>query len=105
MDRNSPETRRIASPQSPVVRHPEESGYLERLPLVSEPHSRLAVEEQHDLLNQLSAEELEIDKSVISDRDASQFRKCLFNRIPETDIELQLFKLHSRRGLPKMLGL
>ena len=91
MDRNSPETRRInfASPQSPVVRHPEESRYLERLPLVSEPHSRLAVEEQQDLLHQLSAEELEIDKSVISDSDDSQFRKCLFNRIPETDIESQ----------------
>ena len=41
------------SPQSPVVRHPEESGCLERSPLVSESHSRLAAEEQHDLLNEL----------------------------------------------------
>ena len=89
VDRNSPETRRIASPQSPVVRHPEESGCLERSPLVSEPHSRLAVEKQQDPLNELSAEEAEIDKSVISDSDDSQFRKCLFNRIPETDIKSQ----------------
>ena len=89
VDRNSPETRRIASPQSPVVRHPEESGCLERSPLVSEPHSRLAVEKQQDLLNELSAEEAEIDKSVISDSYDSQLRKCLFNRIPETDVEPQ----------------
>ena len=88
MDRNSPETRRNASPQSPVVRHPEESGCLERSPLISESHSRLAIEEQQDLLNELSAEEAEIDKSVITaDSDDSQFRKCLFNRIPERGIE------------------
>ena len=89
VDCNSPKRRRIASPLSPVVRHPEESGCLEHSPLVSEPHSCLAVEEQHYLLNKLSAEEAEIDKSVISDSDDSQFRKCLFNQIPETDIESQ----------------
>ena len=72
-----------------MVRHPEESGCLDRSPLVSEPHSRLDIGEQYDLLNELSAEEIETDKSVISDSDDSQFRKSLFNRIPETDIESQ----------------
>ena len=89
VDCNSPERRRIASLQSPVVRHPEESGCLEHSPLVSEPHSRLAIEEQQDLLNKLSVEEAEIDNSVISHSDDSQLRKCLFSRIPETDIESQ----------------
>ena len=56
--------------------------------LVSESHSRLAIEEQQDLQNELSAEEAEIDKSVITaDSDDSQFRKCLFNRISERGIE------------------
>ena len=85
VDRNSPESRRIASLQSPVVRHSEES------PLVSESHSRLTIEKQtnihSDLLNELAAEEAETDKSVNPDCDDSQFEKCLFNRIPEPDIE------------------
>ena len=70
-----------------MVRHPEESGCLERSSLVSETLNRLAVEEQQDLLTELPAKEVEIDKSVIPDSDDSQFRKCLFNRILETDIE------------------
>ena len=65
--------RRIASPQSPVVRHPKESGCLEGSPLVSEPHSRLAIEEQQDLQIELSAEEAVIDNSVISNSDNLQF--------------------------------
>ena len=60
---------------------------MERSPLVSEPESRLAVVEQQDLLNKLPAEEAEIDTSVIPDSDGSQFRKCLFSRIPDTDKE------------------
>ena len=69
----------FASLQSPVVRHPEESGCLERSPLLSESHDHLAIEEQQDLLNELTAEETKIDKSVIPDSEDSQFRKCLFS--------------------------
>ena len=80
VDRNSPEKRRIASPQDFTS---EESGCLERSPLVTETSSVLAVEQQtniqSDLLNELTAEEAEIDKSVIPDSDDSQFGKCLFN--------------------------
>ena len=93
LDRNSPESRRIASPQSPVVRHSEESGCLDRTPLVSESHSRLTIEKQtsihSDLLNELSAEEAETDKSVIPDSDDSQFEKCLLNRIPEVEQDIE----------------
>ena len=93
MDRNSPESRRIASPQSPVVRHSEESGCLDRTPLVSESHSRLTIVRQtniqSDLLNELAAEEAETDKSVNPDSDDSQFEKCLFNRIPDSEQDIE----------------
>ena len=78
-----------------MVRHSEESGCLDRTPLVSESHSRLTIERQSniqsDLLNELAAEEAETDKSVNPDSDDSQFNKCLFNRIPDSkqDIESQ----------------
>ena len=74
-----------------MVRHSEESGCLDHTPLVSESHSCLTIEKQtniqSDLLNKLAAEEAETDKSVNPDSDDSQFKKCLFNRIPELDIE------------------
>ena len=54
VDRNSPESRRIVSPQSPVVRHSEESGCLDRTPLVSEPHSRLTIEKQTSIQSDLT---------------------------------------------------
>ena len=93
VDRNSPESRRIASPQSPVVRHSEESGCLDRTPLVSESHSRLTIERQtnmqSDILNELAAEEAETDKSVNPDSDDSQFEKCLFNQIPDSEQNIE----------------
>ena len=93
VDRNSSESRRIASPQSPVVRHSEESGCLDRTPLVSECHSCLTIERQtniqSDLLNKLAAEEAETDKSVNPDSDDSQFKKCLFNRIPDNKQDIE----------------
>ena len=93
VDRNSPESRRIASPQSPVVRHSEESGCLDRTPLVSESHSRLTIERQtniqSDILNELAAEEAETDKSVNPDSDDSQFEKCLFNQIPDSEQDIE----------------
>ena len=93
VDRNSPESRRIASPQSPVVRHSEESGCLDRTPLVSESHSRLTIERQtniqSDILNELVAEEAETDKSVNPDSDDSQFEKCLFNQIPDSEQDIE----------------
>ena len=61
-----------------MVRHSEESGCLDRTPLVSESHSRLTIERQSniqsDLLNELAAEEAETDKSVNPDSDDSQFK-------------------------------
>ena len=93
VDSNSRDSRRIASPQSPVVRHSEESGCLDSTPLVSESHSRLTIERQtniqSDLLNELAAEEAETDKSVNSDSDDSQFEKCLFNRIPDSEQDIE----------------
>ena len=62
------------------------------VPLVSEYHSRLTIEKQtsiqSDLLNELSAEEAEADKSVIPDSDDSQFEKCLLNRITEVEQDI-----------------
>ena len=91
VDRNSPESRRIASPQ--VVRHSEESGCLDRTPLISVSHSRLTIERQtniqSDILNELAAEEAETDKSVNPDSDDSQFEKCLFNQIPDSEQDIE----------------
>ena len=47
----------------------------------------LLVPFQSDILNELAAEGAETDKIVNPDSDDSQFVKCLFNRIPEQDIE------------------
>ena len=93
-----------------MVRHSEESGCLDRTPLVSESHSRLTIEGQtkiqSDLLNELAAEEAETDKSVNPDSDDSQFETCLFNRIPDSEKDIEspkkLCKLFSRRKLPKV---
>ena len=61
-----------------MVRHSEESGCLDRIPLVSESRSCLTIEKQtniqSDLLNELAAEEAETDKSVNPDSDDSQFK-------------------------------
>ena len=77
-----------------VVRHSEESGCLDRTPLVSESHSRLTIERQTNIqsdifVNELAAEEAETDKSVNPDSDDSQFEKCLFNQIPDSEQDIE----------------
>ena len=63
------ETRAVASPQVSVDSHPENSGCMERIPIVSEPQSHLTVEDQVQLdLNELSSD-ASSDSSFDSDDD------------------------------------
>ena len=85
------ESMTVASPQSPVVSHLEDSEcLLEHPPLNSETSSHLAVEPETSVrldVNELSVEEAKLNNSVDSENDDSQFRKHLLIYIPEPDIE------------------
>ena len=85
------ESRTVASPQSPVVSHSEDSVcQLEHSPLNSETSSHLAIEPETSIrsdVNELSVEEAEQNNSVDSESNDSQFRKLLLSYIPESDIE------------------